>query len=93
MDVRVRVARCKWADGGGAGFSAYGKRDLIRTRAHPGPSHPEMLITCFTATLSGQAGWARRARVINIVNNGNSVVTWKRLSDSALTVKDTQTLF
>jgi hypothetical protein len=41
----------------------------------------------------GSAGWARRARVINIVNNGNSVVTWKRLSDAALTVKDTQTLF
>ena len=41
----------------------------------------------------GRAGWDRRARVIEFRNQGASVVTWKRLDDEVLTIKDTQTLF
>ena len=40
----------------------------------------------------GRTGWARRSRVINIVNNGAGVVTWKRLSNDELEIRDVQTL-
>ena len=41
----------------------------------------------------GSAGWERRSRVIQFVSNGASAVTWKRLDNADLTLKDTQTLF
>ena len=40
----------------------------------------------------GRTGWARRSRVIHIVNNGTSVVTWKRLANEDLEIRDVQTL-
>jgi len=41
----------------------------------------------------GKVGWARRSRVIELRNNGGTVVTWKRLDDASFTHKDEQVLY
>jgi len=41
----------------------------------------------------GKAGWARRSRIIEIRDDGNSIVTWKRLDDASFTKVNEQVLF
>ena len=41
----------------------------------------------------GLAGWDRRSRVIEVRDNGNTIVTWKRLDNSGFSRIDEQILY